>query len=102
MASSVRRPTRSVKGADHVDRCRYRFHPMSNEPAAPEHPPAISFAIPYYRNRGYLEETIGSVLAQTIDDWELTVVDDAGPEPAHEIVEALGDARVRYLRNSVN
>ena len=36
---------------------------------------------------------------QTIADWDLVVVDDAGPEPAEDVVAAIDDARVRYVRN---
>src|SRR4051812_39241193 len=61
--------------------------------------PAITFAIPYYSNAKYLLEAVSSVRAQTIDDWELIVVDDAGPEPAADLVDALGDPRIRYPRN---
>ena len=68
----------------------------------PDDRPAISFAIPYYDNRRYLAEAIASVRAQTFGDWELMVVDDCGPEPAPELVESLGDARVTYVRNQVN
>src|SRR5215217_6183588 len=64
--------------------------------------PAITFAIPYYSNADYLLEAVASVRAQTIDDWELLVVDDAGPEPAGERVDALGDPRIRYIRNTSN
>ena len=64
--------------------------------------PAISFAIPYYRNVAYLLETIMSVRKQTVDGWELTVVDDAGPEPAHDLVDAIGDPRITYVRNVAN
>ena len=59
----------------------------------------ISFAIPYFDNPGYLSEAIASVRSQTIADWELVVVDDAGPQPAEDVVASLGDTRVRYVRN---
>jgi glycosyltransferase involved in cell wall biosynthesis len=59
----------------------------------------ISFAIPYYDNPGYLAEAVASVQAQTVPDWELVVVDDAGPEPAEDVVRRLGDPRIRYVRN---
>jgi glycosyltransferase involved in cell wall biosynthesis len=59
----------------------------------------ISFAIPYYSNPGYLAEAIDSVRRQTIDEWELVVVDDHGPEPAKDLVAAMDDARLSYLRN---
>lgn len=64
--------------------------------------PAISFAIPYYDNPQYLIEAIDSVRRQTVADWELVVVDDAGPAPAREQVEAIGDPRITYTRNAAN
>jgi len=64
--------------------------------------PRISFAIPYYDNRPYLAEAIASVRAQTVLDWELTVVDDCGPEPADDLVASLGDSRISYVRNQHN
>ena len=40
---------------------------------------------------------------QTDEEWTAIVVDDAGPEPgAGELVAALGDARIRYVRNDSN
>ncbi|MEY3361939.1 MAG: hypothetical protein RL531_1658 [Actinomycetota bacterium] len=64
--------------------------------------PAITFAIPYYSGIEYLRRAIASVQAQTRDDWECVVVDDAGPESAAAAVLALGDGRVRYERNPEN
>ncbi len=64
--------------------------------------PAISFAIPYYGNPAYLLEAVESVRNQTVTDWELVVVDDAGPAPAGDLVDALGDARISYVRNARN
>ncbi len=64
--------------------------------------PRISFAIPYYANRAYLAEAVASIRAQTVDDWELVVVDDCGPDPAGDLVDSLGDPRVTYVRNEAN
>ena len=64
--------------------------------------PAISFAIPYYDNPGYLGQASRSVLAQTVHDWELVVVDDAGPQPAGELVKSFADSRITYIRNPEN
>ena len=61
--------------------------------------PPIAFAIPYYSGLRYLREAIDSVLAQTLDDWELVVVEDAGPEPAHDLVASYHDDRIRYVLN---
>ena len=65
-------------------------------------PAAITFALPYYSNLGYLREAIDSVLAQTISNWKMIVVDDAGPESAADLVHQLDDHRISYIRNSVN
>ncbi len=66
--------------------------------------PAITFAVPYYRDAALLARAVASVRAQTVENWELVVVDDAGPDgPAGEAVVAeLGDDRARYVRHDVN
>lgn len=64
--------------------------------------PRLTFAIPYYRGRDYLREAIASVLAQTVSEWLLLVVDDRGPEPADDVVAAFDDPRITYVRNERN
>lgn len=65
---------------------------------------AITFAVPFYRDAALLERAVASVRAQTTDDWELLVIDDAGPDgpAAAAVVAALGDPRARYERCDVN
>jgi len=60
----------------------------------------ITFAIPFYRDVGYLERAMRSVVNQTIDDWIMIVVDDGGPDGvgAVEAVAQLADERIRYTR----
>jgi glycosyltransferase involved in cell wall biosynthesis len=70
---------------------------MDTEPA-----PTITVAIPYFAGRSYLAEAIDSVRAQTVSDWRLLVVDDAGPEPSGDLVAAYADDRIEYVRNPVN
>jgi glycosyltransferase involved in cell wall biosynthesis len=66
--------------------------------------PAITFAIPFYRNRDYLECAIRSVLAQSSSDWELVISDDAGPEGdlASWIESFPHQDKIRYVRQSRN
>lgn len=73
---------------------------MSSQPGPGR--PQISFAIPYYDNLSFLAEAIESVRQQTFADWELVVVDDAGPSSAEDLVTSLDDCRIRYLRNETN
>ncbi|WP_194924363.1 glycosyltransferase [Catenulispora pinisilvae] len=64
----------------------------------------IEFLVPYYGSPEYLHQTIASVRALEDTDWRLTIVEDAFPDgPAVEsTVLALGDDRIRYLRNEQN
>lgn len=54
--------------------------------------------MPVYRGRRFLAEAIESLNAQTVDDWTLTVVDDACPDATGELARALApDANVIRL-----
>ena len=64
--------------------------------------PRISVCIPTYRGAAHLAATMESVLAQTVDDFELIVVDDNSPDETGAIVARYGDSRIRYLRNPTN
>jgi glycosyltransferase involved in cell wall biosynthesis len=59
----------------------------------------LTVAIPYYRNRHYLEVAVGSVIAQSTGEWLLVVSDGSGgaDESVRVFVERLNDPRVRYL-----
>lgn len=63
----------------------------------------IEILVPFWGELGMLQQTVGSVLAQDDDDWVLTVVDDAYPDPAvARWFGTLNDPRVTYVRNEVN
>lgn len=64
--------------------------------------PAISFAVPYFNNKNFLRETLESIQRQSVQDFEVVVVDDAGPEPADQVIEQMNDCRFRYVRNREN
>jgi GT2 family glycosyltransferase len=50
----------------------------------------------------FLRAAAESVLAQTIGDLELLVVDDASDDGTPELLESIGDERLRVLRNAQN
>jgi glycosyltransferase involved in cell wall biosynthesis len=66
--------------------------------------PDITFAIPFYRNRDYLERAIRSVFAQTTPDWSLFISDDAGPEGdlSSWIASLPHQDKIRYVRQPQN
>lgn len=62
----------------------------------------VSVILPVYNRSGSLEDSMRSVLNQSFRDLELIVVDDASTEDIKSIVEGVGDARVRYIRQAKN
>lgn len=59
--------------------------------------------MPAYKAEPYIGQAIESVLAQTMPDWELIIVDDCSPDNMAQVVEQyLGDPRIRFLRNERN
>lgn len=63
--------------------------------------PRISFIMPAYKST-FLRQAIGSIVAQTFQDWELVVVDDCSPYDLGAIVAQYDDERIQYQRNDVN
>lgn len=62
----------------------------------------VSVIMPTY-NRGYIiKKAITSVIEQTYYNWELIIVDDASDDNTREIVEAIKESRIVYIRNREN
>jgi glycosyltransferase involved in cell wall biosynthesis len=64
--------------------------------------PTFSVCIPVYNGAEYLGEAIESVLAQTFDDFELLICDDASTDATPELVAAFRDPRIRNLKFEQN
>ncbi|MGZ5887538.1 MAG: glycosyltransferase family 2 protein [Ramlibacter sp.] len=58
----------------------------------------FSVVIPLYNKVHYVRSAVRSVLAQTLPPLEVIVVDDGSTDGSAEAVEALGDPRVRLVR----
>ena len=61
----------------------------------------FSITIPAYKQK-YLSEAIESCLAQTYQEFEVIIVDDASPEYLKSVVDKFDDTRIRYYRNEKN
>ena len=65
--------------------------------------PRVSVLMPAYGQASFLGRAVASLLAQTMADWELVVVDDGSPDATAAAVESfLPDPRVRRLRLETN
>lgn len=61
--------------------------------------PQFTVVLTTYNRPTLLRRAVASVVAQTVDDWELLIIDDAGPIPAH--VDS-NDSRIRVIRRLDN
>jgi glycosyltransferase involved in cell wall biosynthesis len=70
----------------------------------PGHRPRVSVALPVYNGERYLAEAIASVQAQTYEDFELIIGDNASTDGTEDICRARAstDHRITYLRHSEN
>lgn len=59
--------------------------------------PLVTIAISTRDRSDMIGETILSVLAQSVQDFEVVVVDDGGTDNTREVVESFNDARIRYF-----
>lgn len=61
----------------------------------------ISILLPVYNNEPHLEACLGSILSQTLNNWELLAVDDYSEDGSPGILQryARKDARIRLLQN---
>lgn len=64
--------------------------------------PLVSLCVPTYRRAAFIGQTLTSALEQTVDDFEIIVVDDCSPDNTAEIVRSVSDRRMRYMRNPEN
>jgi len=64
--------------------------------------PLVSVLLPAYQAEAYIAETIESVLAQSLKDWELVVANNASTDRTAEIVARFKDPRIRMITHSEN
>lgn len=67
----------------------------------PETEPLVSVITPTFNRPEYLPEAIASVVAQSLQQWEMLVINDGGQDVG-SIVRSFHDRRIRYLNHSVN
>ena len=64
--------------------------------------PAISVIVPTYNRASLVVCAIQSIREQTYQNFEIIVVDDGSTDNTKEVVESLGDMRIRYISHERN
>jgi glycosyltransferase involved in cell wall biosynthesis len=59
--------------------------------------PLFSVVIPSYNHAHFLRDAVESVLNQTLQDFEIIIVDDASVDNTRQVVDEFHDARIRYI-----
>jgi hypothetical protein len=64
--------------------------------------PEVTVLLPNYNAGPFLRPAIESILAQSYQDFELLVIDDASTDGSQEAVATFRDPRVRFVRHEAN
>ena len=64
--------------------------------------PKISIVVPVYNVEDYVERCINSILIQTLEDFELILVNDGSTDNSGDICEdyAIGDSRIKVIHKA--
>lgn len=67
-------------------------------------PPLVSVIMPAYNAEKYIDEAIGSVVNQTLTNWELIVIDDCSSDLTYQKAQeqARKDSRICVVQNDSN
>lgn len=64
--------------------------------------PKVSVIMPSYNKEKYIAASIESVLAQTFQNFELIIIDDASTDNSVAIICKYQDKRIRFFQNNTN
>lgn len=64
--------------------------------------PLVSITMPAYNCGPFVRQAIESVCAQTYQNWELIIIDDASTDNTAEMITAVSDPRIRVYTHTEN
>ena len=59
--------------------------------------PLISIILPVFNGKNYIKKAIGSVLNQSLSDFELIVVNDGSTDDTQDIINSFDDERIKVI-----
>jgi glycosyltransferase involved in cell wall biosynthesis len=62
-------------------------------------PPLVTILLPVHNGAEHLPETLRSILVQSLEDFELLIVDDASTDDSVAIAERIQDPRIRIIHS---
>jgi len=67
----------------------------------PDTPVFFSIVIPLYNKEATIARAIQSVLNQTVQDFEIVIVNDGSTDKGPDIVSAIKDSRIRLIHQEI-
>jgi hypothetical protein len=64
--------------------------------------PKLSFIVLSYNYQDFIGVTLRSILDQTVQDFEVVVVDDCSTDESRAVIQGFGDPRIRLVVNERN
>jgi len=64
--------------------------------------PAVSIIIPTYNREKLIIKALDSIFAQTFNDFEILIIDDASTDNTKEVIESLANPKIKYFRLEKN
>src|SRR2546422_8793900 len=64
--------------------------------------PLVSFIVASYNYERFISVTIKSILDQSVQDFEIVVVDDASTDGSPAVIRSFSDERIRFYVNETN
>ncbi len=65
-------------------------------------PPHISICIPTYNRADLLVDTLKSIAAQTVQPYEVIILDNASTDTTAELISRFKNSNIRYIRHKKN
>ena len=62
----------------------------------------FSILIPTYNGADLIKETLGSILSQSFDNYEIIIQEDASGDNIEKVIKSFNDDRIKFFKNQKN